>query len=297
MMERRGYGILLVTSAMVLWSLAGLFVRLIDLSIADLVLWRSLFAGAALSILCIVSPARGAAFGWIGLGASLLTAVSTSAYAASLTLTSVANVLIVYATLPFVTALLGWSLMGERSSRRMVAASAASLFGVVIVAGQSFRPADMAGNALALFMTVTFAALLLLTRRFGRIDLALTNAVASLVGAAVALPFSSGAIPGAEDLLLLAGFGVLTTALPFLLFLSGGRHVPSTEAALLGLLDVLLGPLWVWLVFSEHPGNGALVGGGIVLAAVVWYLVPGLRNGAASSGRPWKRERKSPCGS
>ena len=79
-------------------------------------------------------------------------------------------------------------------------------------------------------------------------------------------------MPDQIQLVVLAGFGVTTTALAYLLFLTGGRHVPSGEAGLLGLLDVVLGPLWVWLAFSERPSNAALLGGGIVIAAVVWYL-------------------------
>ncbi|WP_279356322.1 EamA family transporter [Methylobacterium indicum] len=113
--HRRRDGLALVAVATLLWSLAGLFVRLIDLPAWDLILWRSVFAGLALLAISILRPAKDLAFGWIGLGASVLAAVTMAAYAASLTLTSVANVLIVYATLPFVSAGLAWLLLGERS--------------------------------------------------------------------------------------------------------------------------------------------------------------------------------------
>ncbi|TNC13790.1 DMT family transporter [Methylobacterium terricola] len=266
-----------MTAATFLWSLAGLFVRLIDLPVWDLIAWRSVFAGLALLALSILRPARDATFGWVGLGASVLAAVTMAAYAASLTLTSVANVLIVYATLPFATAGLAWLLLGERSSRRIVIASAVSLTGVLAVAGQSMRVDDVAGNGLAVVMTVAFAGLLILARRFERIDLVRVNAVAAFWCVLVALPLSSGPVPGLTTLALLAALGILTTALSFLLFLLGSRHIPSTEAALIGLLDVVLGPLWVWIVMSEDPSPGALLGGVIVLAAVVWYLAPTLR--------------------
>ncbi|MFD2239344.1 DMT family transporter [Aureimonas populi] len=297
--ERRHYGLLLVAVAMLLWSTAGLFVRMIDVGVWDLILWRSLFAGGALLAVAFLWPQNGGTYGWTGFGASIVAAISMSAYAASLTLTSVANVLIIYATLPFFTAALAWALMGERSSRRMLMASALSLAGVAIVAGRSLQPSDMAGNGLAILMTVTFAGLLILSRRFPRTDLALVNAVAALLCVAAVLPFSSGAVPAGRDILLLLGLGVLTTALSFLLFLMGGRHIPSTEAALIGLLDVLLGPLWVWLAFAEHPGQGALVGGGIVLMAVTWYLLPGLgrRTGSAPPGPPCPDERAPAGGS
>ncbi len=290
MNHRRRDGLLLVAAATLLWSLAGLFVRLIELPAWDLILWRSVFAGLALLAFSVLRPARGTTFGWIGLGASMLAAVTMAAYAASLTLTSVADVLIVYATLPFVTAGLGWLLLGERPSRRLLTASAAALGGVLLVAGQSARLDGVAGNGLALLMTLAFAGLLIVARRFARIDLVRVNAVAALLCVLVALPMSSGAVPGTTTLVLLAALGVLTTSLSFLLFLTGSRHIPSTEAALIGLLDVVLGPLWVWIVVSEDPGQGALIGGATVLAAVVWYLAPNLgrrpRRGPPGRVRP-----------
>jgi drug/metabolite transporter (DMT)-like permease len=72
-------------------------------------------------------------------------------------------------------------------------------------------------------------------------------------------------------------FGATASAFAYLLFLLGARHIPSGEAGLLGLLDTVLAPLWVWLAFAETPTNATLAGGGIVLASVVWYLAGSLR--------------------
>ncbi|WP_279356321.1 DMT family transporter [Methylobacterium indicum] len=165
-----------------------------------------------------------------------------------------------------------------------------SLSGVVLVAGQSAHLDGVAGNGLALLMTLAFAGLLIVARRFARIDLVRVNTVAALLCVLVALPMSSGAVPSLTSLALLAALGILTTALSFVLFLMGSRHIPSTEAALIGLLDVVLGPLWVWIAVSEDPGQGALIGGAIVLAAVVWYLAPNLgwrpKGGLRGRSRP-----------
>jgi drug/metabolite transporter (DMT)-like permease len=83
---------------------------------------------------------------------------------------------------------------------------------------------------------------------------------------------------------ILALFGITTTGLAYLLFLIGGRHIPSSEAGLVGLLDVVLGPLWVWLAFAEDPGQPALIGGGLVLGSLVWYLLAGTRRPAPAAG-------------
>jgi drug/metabolite transporter (DMT)-like permease len=85
-------------------------------------------------------------------------------------------------------------------------------------------------------------------------------------------------LPSLDQLVVLALFGATNTAFAYLLFLIGGRYIPSSEAGLIAMLDVVLGPLWVWLVFAEQPGGAAILGGGLVLASVLWYLAAQLRD-------------------
>jgi drug/metabolite transporter (DMT)-like permease len=89
-------------------------------------------------------------------------------------------------------------------------------------------------------------------------------------------------MPSLYQLVVLALFGATNTAFAYLLFLIGGRHIPSGEAGLIGMLDVVLGPFRVWLVFAEQPGAPALAGGALVLAAVLWYLAAQPRAKAAA---------------
>jgi drug/metabolite transporter (DMT)-like permease len=77
-------------------------------------------------------------------------------------------------------------------------------------------------------------------------------------------------------------FGIATTAGAYVLFLIGGRYIPSGEAGLIGMLDVVLSPLWVWWLFDERPSHAALIGGVLVLGAVVWYLGAQRRAGRAA---------------
>ena len=140
---------------------------------------------------------------------------------------------------------------------------------------------DIAGNALSLLMTVTFAIVLVMMRRYPLLNVALINSLAAFGCAAACWLLIGMAVPDGRQLVLLGLFGFVTTALAYLLFLTGGRHIPSGEAGLIGLLDVMLGPLWVWLTFAEQPSLGALVGGALVLAAVGWFIV-----GEIGSPRP-----------
>jgi drug/metabolite transporter (DMT)-like permease len=79
-------------------------------------------------------------------------------------------------------------------------------------------------------------------------------------------------VPEPKQLLACAGYGLLATGLGYILVLIGGRMIGSGEASLLSMLDVVLGPLWVWLIFDERIGLATGIGGAAVLVAVVWYL-------------------------
>ena len=278
----RIYGLVLVGLASLFWSTAGLFVRMLDLDLWTMLAWRSLFAAVSLALVAALQTGwrRGGSrpvLGWPGLAAIPISALSMFSYVAALKLTTVTNVLSVYATVPFIAGGIAYVWLGERSRPRFVGASLLALVGIVIITGSSARPADMAGNGLALLMTVTFAIVLVMARRFPDLGLSTINALAAALCALACLPLMSGRIPDPVQLGVLAAFGVTTTALAYLLFLTGGRHIPSGEAGLIGLLDVVLGPLWVWLAFAERPSLAALLGGCLVLAAVLWYLAADLR--------------------
>ena len=107
------------------------------------------------------------------------------------------------------------------------------------------------------------------------------NCGGAILCALVFFPLASTQIPSVHELIILLLFGIATTAGAYVLFLIGGRYIPSGEAGLIGMLDVVLSPLWVWLVFNEQPSQAALIGGMIVLSAVVWYLGAQLRAGQA----------------
>jgi drug/metabolite transporter (DMT)-like permease len=280
-MGSSAYGILLVAAASVLWSTAGLFVRLLDLDVWTMVTWRSLFAALSLFLLhwfqngrCAVQVIR--SIRGPGLAAIPISAVSMFAYPAALKLTTVANVLMVYATVPFVAAALAFLWMREKLDRAVLLASGTALVGIAIMVRGATQPHDIAGNALAFLMTVTFAAVLVMVRHDPRIELVPVNAFAALLCGVICWPFMPSGIPDPYHLAVLALFGVTTTAGAYLLFLMGGRYIPSSEAGLIGMLDVILGPIWVGLAFAEWPSQTAMIGGAFVLAAVGWYLARGL---------------------
>lgn len=280
--ERWLYGVLLITASTLMWSSAGFFVRAIDLDVWTMVAWRSLFA--CLSLVPLAFMLRGPALfrlrRSIGPGGAVaipVMAVAMFSYVAALKLTSVANVMVVYATVPFFAAGLAFLLLHERPGLRALCAAGVAFLGVIIMAGSATAAADLAGNGFALVMTIGFAASVVIARRWTSYDAMLVTGLASglcaLASFAVAFAMLPALpVPNLPQLGILFLFSLATQSLSYLFFLLGSRHVPSSEAGLIALLDVVLGPLWVWLVFAEAPGTPALIGGALVLLAVVGYL-------------------------
>jgi len=286
-MSGRTYGLLLVTIATIIWSTAGLFVRMLDLDVWTMLGWRSFFGGATLTLVAVFqnrtakTPAAKNPSG-LYLAGALLAGISMFGYIAALKLTSVANVLAIYATVPFFAAGIAYAWLGERAERRVVTASAIAFFGVLIVAGFAVRPQDLGGIGLALLMTVCLAALMVLVRRYPGVQIAPINAIGSGLCVLLCLPLMSHAIPSVAELAILAVFGATTSGFAYLLFITGGRYVPAGEAGLIALLDIVLGPVWVWLAFGENPGLAAVIGGGLILFSLIWYLWSGLRSARAA---------------
>jgi drug/metabolite transporter (DMT)-like permease len=282
-MHGRAYGILLVSIATVMWSVAGLFVRMLDLDVWSVLGWRSFFGGATLLLITLYQNRRRpiASRGMLPLYlvAAIFSGISMYGYIAALKLTTVANVLAIYATVPFVAAGVAFVWMGERPERRVLVASAIAFVGVLIVAGFAARMQDLAGSALALLMTVSFSILVVMARRYHALQMAPVNALGSGLCLVLCLPLMSHTMPSLSELAILSVFGATTSGLAYLLFTTGGRYIPPGEAGLIAILDIVLGPLWVWLAFGENPGLAAVVGGGLILCAVIWYLWGRLRAG------------------
>lgn len=267
--HRRGR--LYVAAAAVAWSTAGLFQRELTVDLATQLAGRAFFA--VLAILAFVALAeRGRvvrgflAIGRAGLVMAALMAISSGAFIAALNYTSVANVLFLQALAPVLAAVFG-TFVGERVSRRTWIAIAVAVAGVALMVGGPSRPSPT-GLALSLLMSVSFAATIVITRHQRQVSMAPATCLSQAAVFVCAAPFASASSIGGEDLALLAGLGITQIGLGLIFLSIGARLIPAAEVALITLLEIVLGPLWVWLALGEHPGTTTLIGGAIVLGAV-----------------------------
>jgi drug/metabolite transporter (DMT)-like permease len=265
-------GRLFVALAAVAWSTAGLFQRELSVDTATQVAGRAAFASVGLLAYISVVEHGGTmrafrAIGRSGIAVVALLALSSASFLVALNHASVANVLFMQALAPILAAALG-TLVGDPVGRRTWAAMGIAVVGVAVMVGGPGRPTAL-GQGLALVMTVSFAATLVITRHRREVSMAPATFLSQLVVLLVLAPFASAGSVGVQDGALLAALGITQIGLGFVFLTIGGRLIPAGEVALITLLEIVLGPLWVWAFLSERPSTATLVGGAIVLGAVI----------------------------
>ena len=273
---QRRTGIVLILAAAVAWSTAPFFTRLLALLDSWTILfWRGLSGAAVITVVLVLTQGRAGLRDFTGMGKSgwLVAGLSTLgmiSFIPSLQLTSVSNVAIIIATGPFLAAALAWIWLREIPALRTVLASFVALCGAIIIVGNTSGNADVLGIALACFMTFVIAAMTVAVRRHKDTPMVAAAALSNLLGSIVSIPFAHGiASVSATDLVTLALFGFLQVGLGLSLFMLGSRLLPSGQATLIATLETPLMPFWVWLAFQETPTARALIGGALVMGAVV----------------------------
>jgi drug/metabolite transporter (DMT)-like permease len=275
-------GLLLVGGAATVWSSGGLIARLIETDPWTTVFWRSVAAATAL-LLYIAIRERGSVaapfrrLGWPGLITALCFATASTAFVVALRHTTVANILLIVATAPFIAGGFGWLLMGERVRGRTWCAMAAALAGIAVMVSDSLSHGSLIGTLLAMLNAFAFAGAIVTTRRHCEVRMTPATCLASVFGVLIAAPLAAPLTVSVHDLTLCMLFGAGQLAVGLILFTTGARLAPAGEVGLVSLLEDILGPLWVGIAFGENPGRGAIIGGVIVLAALVVHTLLDLR--------------------
>jgi drug/metabolite transporter (DMT)-like permease len=270
----RSRGVVLVAAAALCWSTGGLIARVVATDTWTTVFWRSIFAAVFLLGVTVVQERRAAwarirGMGWPGVAMALCFATASTCFINALARTTVANTLIIQSTSPFIAALLGWAWMGERVRRRSWIAMAAALAGATVMASHSWGAGSIGGDLLALVTAVAFAAATVIVRRHRELRMTAAAGLAGVFSAVFAWRPARPFDVAPEDLALLALFGAAQLAFGLVLFTAGARLIPVAEASLIAVLESVLGPVWVWLALGETPAPEALLGGAIILTALV----------------------------
>jgi drug/metabolite transporter (DMT)-like permease len=277
----RTTGLALMLAAPVLWSSAGVVTRHIQTAEpVEQVFWRSLFAFLFVFVVLLFqkqnpwTAVRSA--GLPGLVSGLMWATMFTAFLFALSLTTTANALVMQSVSPLLTALFASMFLKDPVPLRTWLAAGAAALGIAWMFGSSVE-VHFLGMAVAFVIPVAAAVnVVVLRASAAKLDLVpavmLGGALSCLIALPFALPFSSTS----RDLVLLAFLGVTQLGLPCVLLVLASRALLAPEIALLGLLEVVLGPLWAWLGAGEMPPGATLLGGMIVLGALAANELPTL---------------------
>jgi drug/metabolite transporter (DMT)-like permease len=276
--DKRWLGGLLVIASAGAFSMAGFFTRLIALDAWTLLFWRGLCGGLFIAAYIVWQHRRATlaairAIGGAGLMAAACSTFATICFINALQCTTVADVMVINATTPFMTAAMAWLWTAERESRTTLIASAAALLGVAVTFDVAMTAGHLVGNLLALVMTILISVMMVIIRHRREVSMLPAACLSAFALALVVLPLATPRAGLGPDLPYLVLFGTVQFGLGLLLLTLGTRLISATQSALIGSLETPLAPLWVWLAFGETPPLMTCIGGAIILAAVVADIV------------------------
>ena len=267
--------LLFVVAAAVLWSTGGLFIKWTSLSGLELSFGRSLLAACAVAIFTRHE----------GFGLNRITAVASILYAALLLLfvlatkeTTAANAIFLQYTAPVYLLILEPLIYKEKFRRRDLIVVVACVLGMSLFFVGKLRPQDVTGNLLALASGFCFACYFLLLRhaKARAVNRASSVIYGNLLLVLIAAPAGLSAISHMNRFDAFAVFylGVVQIGVAYTLFtVAMARGVRSLDAGIVGYIEPILNPIWVFLAIGERPGKWALIGGGIIVAAVIVHTL------------------------
>ena len=275
----------LVVLSAIAFSSAGFFTRQAPVDLWAMVFWRNSFGAAALGLI-ILFTSRGSRSGRLRFGRRhcaviVLGAFGTICYLAAFKFTSVANISIIYATAPLISALAAWVWLREIVARKTLVASIIAVAGVSATVVHALDAGTLVGDGLAFLMTLALS-LMAVAARGNTLPALVTSLASSLLAAIAVLPL--GWLDGASFLITwtqaswLAGFGIVTMAIALPSYLAGAAHVPASRGMLISALEMPLAPFWVWLAFGETPSMATIGGGSVVALAILYDLSPNVRS-------------------
>ncbi len=289
--RREGHllGILLVIASALVFSLAGVLTKSIAADAWTIACWRGLLGGMLVALyvawLGRGKPLRESfCLDWRGWLLASVGSLASLAFIFAFKLTYIANVAVIYATVPFMAAGLAWWLLRESFQWRTAVTTAFSLLGVVILVAGGLGSGNLVGDTVALIMTLGNALYMVLIRVFRDSPVVLAGGVSALqlffVGWFVVDPLAVSQ----QDAVLLSLFGI-SFALAVVLWTEGTKPIPAAEAGLLGSAEAPFAILLAWLLLAELPPLASFVGGSIVLAAVFTHAA-----GDIALTRPFRRK-------
>ncbi|MFZ6870943.1 DMT family transporter [Undibacterium sp. Di27W] len=284
----RRKAVMLMICAAILWSIAGVFTRHLEVARNfEVTFWRSFFAAVFIAGVMLrqykwAFIPRLKLLGKIGFMSGCMWATMYSCFMIALTMTTVANTSIMESLTPLFTAFLAWMVLRQHIPARTWWAIAAAGVGMCWMFAGSLTEVDsrgLAGMLIALGIPLASSVNVIILKKGGHaVDLVPAVFVGGSLSALIMLPFAWPFHTSLHDIAILAILGFFQLGLPCMMMVKASNSLSAPEIALLSLLEVLLAPIWAWLGAGEVPAQSSIVGGAIVLTALVYNELTDMRS-------------------
>ena len=256
-------------------SFGGLIVKSFEGStLWQILFWRSVFFILVISIFLFISYKKtvfSALYksGLPGLVGGIILSVGFASYVFAMYETTVANANFIIQTQTLFLAIFGYFFLKETISKLTLFCIFLAISGILLMLGTSISPGQMTGNLVAFIMPISFAVLILIVRKFPEVDMIPLQLVAGIFAMIIGLLLSPTIIVSSKDIFLgfLAGF--FQVGFGFIFITIGARSTPAAFVGIIMLTEAVLGPFWAWMFANENPPLTVLIGGSIVITAVV----------------------------
>ncbi len=275
-------GILITIGGVLILSPDSLLIRLTETDPWTLLFWRGLLMAIGLTVLVSLRTNRGLkeafrAIGRKGVLVSGIVGIGTILFVLAIIHTTVANTLIILGAGPLFAAVFSCAFLKEPVAPRTWIAIFSALCGITITVSNNLQSGLLLGDLCALGSACCMGAQLAVLRSTPEIDMAPSVAIGGLLAAALVFPLAAPWSVGGNDIWFLLLLGLIVLPLSLGLIVLGPQYLPAPEVSLLMLLEMVIGPYWVWLALGEQPGTRAWIGGAVVMATLAAHSAVGLR--------------------
>ncbi len=265
-------------------SFGGLIVKSFEgATLWQILFWRSLFFSLTVLTFLLISY-KNKIFnsfynsGLPGFLGGIILSFGFCGYVFAMYNTTVANTNFIISLQILFLAIFGYFFLKEKISIITLTSIILAMCGVFLMVGNSLSPGELSGNLAAFTMPITFAVLIIIVRKFPSVDMVPAQFIAGLSSCIIGFLLSSNLMISSHDIFLgfLAGF--FQVGFGFIFITIGARTTPSAMVGIIMLSESVLGPIWAFLFVSETPSMFGLIGGGIILFAVLLQFYSLLSN-------------------
>jgi len=268
-----GYILLLFGGFCLSWG--GFIIRSFEeASVWQILLLRSVFFMIALMIFLIVTYKKNTIkvitdAGYPALLGGLVMSLSFIAFVVSMSITTVANVVFIISTQTMFLAIFGYFYLKEKVSLISFFSIILAMGGITIMVGDSLSTGSFFGNLIALAIPINFSILVMIIRKNKNLDMVPAIFYSGIFSIIYGLILSESFVFTSHDIIMGFFLGVPQLAFGFICITIGSRTTPSTTIGLLMLTETLFAPVWVWLFLNEIPPLGVIIGGSVIISAII----------------------------